>query len=70
MGLENDIDAWQIDFTLFVFFFIGEGRQNQLMDPGMTDFEDADKITISVSKLIYCKKFGFVWAISSFKVIM
>lgn len=28
-------------------FKSGEGRQNQLMDPGMTDFEDADKITIS-----------------------
>lgn len=37
--------------VLYLYFFVGEGRQNTL-DPGMNDFEDADKITISVSKLI------------------
>lgn len=50
LGLENDIDVWQIDGALFIFC-IGEGRQNTL-DPGMNDFEDADKITISVSNSI------------------
>lgn len=40
------------------------------MDLGMIDFEDVDKIIISVSKLIYRKKFGFVWVIFSFKVSM
>lgn len=50
LGLENDIDIWQNDGALFIFC-IGEGRQNTL-DPGMNDFEDADKITISVSNSI------------------